>query len=465
MSRMSSYLADVALLPDGWGRDVRLDVAADGTLEAVTPGARDRPGDGTERIRGVVLPGLPNLHSHAFQRAMAGLAERGSGGADSFWSWRATMYRFLEEIGPEELEAIAAQLFVEMLKAGYTSVAEFHYLHRDPDGSAYSDPAETSLRLLRAARRTGLGCTLLPCLYTSGGFGGRPPEEGQRRFLLPVEELLALVERLRGEADGDPLLRVGLALHSLRAVAPAELEEAVAGVREDDPEAPIHVHAAEQAEEVEGCLAWSGARPVAWLLDHAPVDRRWCLVHATHVTGEEVENLARSGAVAGLCPSTEANLGDGLFPLPEHLERGGRFGIGSDSHVCVSPSEELRWLEYGQRLRHGARAVAAGGADVSTGARLYRGALDGGAAALGQPVGLLAPGGRADCVVLEPDHPILVGRSGDAVLDSWLVSGDRSPVRDVMVAGRWRVRDGRHPEEREVAERYRAVAERLAREL
>lgn len=462
MSAMSSYLADVAYLPDGWARDVRLDVGPGGRLEAVEPGTAAVDGE-AERVHGVVVPGVPNVHSHAFQRAMAGLAERGAG--DDFWGWRETMYRFALAVDPEELEAIARQLFVEMLKAGYTSVAEFHYLHRDRDGAPYDDPAETSLRILRAARDAGIGLTLLPCLYTSGGFGGEAPEEGQRRFLLSVEELLELVERLRAETTERTGTRIGLALHSLRAVTPGELEDAVAGARSLDPEMPIHVHAAEQEAEVDACRAWSGARPVEWLLDHAPVDERWCLVHATQTGGEELRRLARSGAAAGLCPTTEANLGDGLFPLSDFLVRDGRFGIGSDSHVCVDPAEELRWLEYGQRLAHRRRAVAAGPGDPSTGARLFAGALDGGRAALAQPVGRLAAGARADWVVLDPDHPILVGRSGDAVLDSWLVSGDRSPVRDVMVAGRWRVRDGRHPEEREVAERYRAVAERLAREL
>lgn len=479
---MSTYLLDRALLPSGWADSVRLRVGDGGRIEAVEAGDdhpdAEPPG---ERIRGIVVPGVPNLHSHAFQRAMAGLAERGSGAGDSFWGWRQVMYRFLRELGPEEIEAVAAQLYVEMLRAGYTSVAEFHYLHRDPDGQPYAAPAETSLRLLAAADAAGIGLTLLPCLYTSGGFGGVPLEGEQRRFRLSVEELLGLVEELRGEVTGDAdpggnspghssrAFRVGLALHSLRAVTPGELAAAVEGVRARDPAAPVHVHAAEQPAEVEACLEWSGARPVEWLLDRAPVDRRWCLVHATHVDDREIDRLADSGAVAGLCPTTEANLGDGLFPLPRYLDRGGRLGIGSDSHVTVSPSEELRWLEYGQRLALGRRAVAArggGGDDApSTGRRLLDAALAGGGAALGQPAGRLEPGARADWIVLDPDHPVLAGRTGDGALDAWIVSGDRSPVRDVMVAGEWRVRDGLHPGEERIAARYRAVARRLAAAL
>lgn len=458
---MSTYLADLALLPSGWRADVRLEVDGRGFLSAVEPGAR--AGDG-ERLPGAVLPGVPNLHSHAFQRALAGLAEGGRGAdvPDGFRGWRELMYRFLARLDPEDVEAIAAQLYVEMLLSGYTSVAEFHYLHRARDGTPYREPAETSLRLLEAARTAGIGLTLLPCLYTSGGFGGEPAAEGQRRFLTSVDELFGIVDRVAATVDDDPRVRLGLALHSLRAVTPPELDDAVAAARSRDREAPIHVHAAEQAREVEDCLAWSGGRPVEWLLENAPVDRSWCVVHATHVDEREVRALAASGAVAGLCPSTEANLGDGLFPLAAYLEAGGRFGIGSDSHVSVSPVEELRWLEYGQRLASGRRGVAAGRADASTGARLFGDAVGGGAAALGQPVGELAPGARADWVVLDADHPSLVGRGGDRLLDAWIFSGNRSPVRHVMVAGRWRVRDGRHPDGGEIADRYRRVARRLA---
>jgi len=455
---MPSYIADVALLPSGWASDVRLVVDADGRLTDVGPEGSGEPG---ERIRGAVLPGMPNLHSHAFQRGMAGLAERGSSRHDTFWSWRELMYRFLRQLEPPDVEAVAAQLYVEMLRAGFTSVGEFHYLHRAPDGGAYDDPAEMSLRLLRAARTAGIGLTLLPALYTSGDLGGAPPEEGQSRFILTVEALLELVERLRDETAGDPDRQVAAALHSLRAVAPAEIDACVEGVREADPEAPVHIHVAEQTREVEACLAWSGARPVEWLLDHAPVDERWCLIHATHLVESEVEALARSGAVVGLCPTTEANLGDGVFPLADFLGLAGRFGVGSDSHVSVSPVEELRWLEYLQRLAHRERNMAAGHRDASTGGILYSRALSGGARALGRRTGTLSEGARADWVVLDREHPVLAGREGDDLLDAWIFSGNESPVRHVMVGGTWVVRDRRHVREEEVLARYRETAATL----
>lgn len=455
---MPSYIADIALLPSGWSRRVRFDVDASGYLQGVNAGSGD-PAD--ERIRGAVVPGMPNLHSHAFQRGMAGLGERGSSQHDTFWSWRELMYRFLRRLDPDDVEAVAAQLYVEMLKAGYTTVAEFHYLHHDREGEPFDDRAEMSLRIVEAARSTGIGLTLLPTLYTSGDFGGAAPGPGQRRFLLSVEELLRLVSRLRAETADDVPHRVGAALHSLRAVAPDELTTCVNGLRHMDPEAPIHVHVSEQTREVEACLDWSGARPVEWLLDHAPVGPTWCLIHATHLARTEVERLARSGAVVGLCPSTEANLGDGIFPLADFLGLEGRFGIGSDSHVTVSPVEELRWLEYVQRLTHRERNMAAGHRDASTGAILYSWALAGGAMATGQRIGALAPGARADWVVLDPEHPTLVGRDDDHRLDGWIFTGGQNPVTDVMVAGEWVVRDGRHPREEEILQRYAEAAERL----
>jgi formimidoylglutamate deiminase len=394
---------------------------------------------------------------------MAGLAERGGGAGDSFWSWREVMYGFVAQLTPDDLSAIAAQLYVEMLKAGYTAVGEFHYLHRDPAGRAYADGTEMSERIVAAAGRAGIGLTLLPVLYLAGGFDGVPPSAAQRRFVTGVEELLRLVEQLRARHGADPDFRVGIAPHSLRAVPPAALAACLDGLAALDGDAPIHIHVAEQEAEVEACRRARRARPVEWLLAHAPVDRRWCLVHATHMTAEETRALAQSGAVAGLCPSTEANLGDGLFPLAGYLETGGRFGIGSDSQVSVSPVEELRWLEYGQRLSQRRRAVAAGGATASSGAILYRGALAGGAQALGRPLGALAPGKRADIVVLDAAHPALAGRDGDALLDSYLFAGNLSPLRDVMVGGRWVIRDGHHADEEAIAQAYRETAARLAR--
>jgi formimidoylglutamate deiminase len=454
---MPDFFLSDALLTEGWARDVRLSVAADGTIAKVEPGASPAPAD--ERVHGVAIPGLSNVHSHAFQRALAGLAERRGGSSeDSFWTWREVMYAFLGRLTPDDVEAIASQLYVEMLLAGYTAVGEFHYLHHAPDGRPYDDPAEMSWRILAAADSSGIGLTLLPCIYMTGDFGGAPMTDGQRRFRMDPSGAAALLGALAprfGAAAPGGARRLALALHSLRAVPPAAIGEAIELLARLDPQATIHIHAAEQPREVDACVAWSGERPVEWLLHHADLSARWCLIHATHVTAQEVERLAASGAVAGLCPSTEGNLGDGVFPTRDYLAAGGRFAVGSDSHVSVSPVEELRWLEYDQRLLTGVRNVSSGFPYPSTGRTLFEAALAGGAQAMGVRSGALAPTRRADLVVLDPEHPVLAGRSGDALLDSWLFSGNRTPVKHVLVGGRWVVRDGRHAEEEAVLERYR----------
>ncbi|NII09247.1 formimidoylglutamate deiminase [Oleiagrimonas sp. C23AA] len=406
-----------------------------------------------------ILPGMANLHSHAFQRAMAGLAERRGEGDDSFWTWRQTMYGFAARLSPDDLKAIAAQLYVEMLRAGYTQVCEFHYLHHQPDGSAYATPEAMSLALVEAAEEAGIGLTLLPVLYMTGGFDERPLAEHQRRFGHSVEAYARLHQRLR--ALNASQLTVGMAIHSLRAVPQAPLAEVLADAELSS--GPIHIHIAEQAAEVDDCIAQRGARPVRWLLDHAPVDARWCLVHATHMDAGETRDLAHSGAVAGLCPSTEANLGDGLFPLADYLDAGGRFGIGSDSNSSISLVEELRWLEYGQRLRARQRNVAARKAYAHVGAELFAHALQGGAQAAGIDMGRLAPGARADALVLDEDSPWLAAREGRVLLDSLVFAGNDPLVRDVMVAGRWQVRDFQHRDQARIAARYRQTVQRLAR--
>ncbi|MCG8693780.1 MAG: formimidoylglutamate deiminase, partial [Minwuiales bacterium] len=331
---MTSLICDEILLADGWARDVVLKIDDAGWLAAVRPAA---VGDAGERVAGPVIPGMPNLHSHAFQRAMAGLGERAGPTGDSFWTWRQVMYDFVGRLGPDAVEAIAAQLYVEMLKAGFTAVGEFHYLHHDPSGRPYADPAELSHRVIAAARRTGIGITHLPVLYAHGGFGGQPAADGQRRFLNDADGFFRIVDSAFAEADGDSQIAVGIAPHSLRAVTPDLLAEALRMLDARDTAAPVHIHIAEQTKEVDDCVAWSGARPVDWLFDNVDVDDRWCLVHATHMTEGETMRLATSGAVAGLCPTTEANLGDGLFPAPAYLRAGGRYGVGSDSHISVSP--------------------------------------------------------------------------------------------------------------------------------
>ena len=399
------------------------------------------------------LPGMPNVHSHAFQRAMAGLAERRGPGDDSFWTWRETMYGFASRIGPDELHAIAAQLYVEMLKAGYTRVCEFHYLHNAPDGAPYADHAAMSRAIIEAAREVGIGLTLLPVLYMTGGFDGRPLADRQRRFGLSVDAYLRLLESL--SALESPGLRVGIALHSLRAVPEAAMREVLDAPLSRDR--VIHIHIAEQIGEVQDCLGIRGARPVQWLFDHAGVDARWCLVHATHLDDSEMRAIAKSGAVAGLCPTTEANLGDGLFPLANYLDAGGVLGIGSDSHISVSPVEELRWLEYGQRLVTRHRNIAARKPGASVGETLWAAALRGGRQAAG-----VREGSARDVIVLDDASPLLAARGEDSALDTFLFAGNTPLVRDVMAGGAWVVRDFHHRGEGRIAADYRAAVEALA---
>jgi formimidoylglutamate deiminase len=446
-----------ALLADGWRRDVLIAWDGAGDLVRVEPDAA-APQDVAQAD--YVLPGMINLHSHAFQRALGGLTERAAGldngTPDSFWTWRDLMYRFANRITPEQMEAVAAQLYVECLRHGYTAVCEFHYLHRDTDGALYADPAETARRIAAAAHTAGIGLTLLPVMYAWAGFGETPLKPEQRRFRSDPALVLRIVEALEGLRG--PQLEVGAAPHSLRAVAIDQLNELARALPDGRP---LHIHIAEQALEVRQCLDATGRRPVEWLLDQANVDARWCLVHATHLSEGEVAALARSGAVAGLCPTTEANLGDGLFPLAPYLAAGGRFGIGSDSHVSQSPVEELRWLEYGQRLLHGRRNIAASAGRHDVAAFLWQHALLGGAQASGRRLGMLAPGRRADLLVLDSDHPNLDGAAPDDVPGRFLFCGNDNLVRDVLAGGRWTVRNGRHPDQDAIAARYKRALHQL----
>lgn len=420
------------------------------------------PGAGTaDDVEGAgrwVLPGMVNVHSHAFQRAMAGRVERRQAEHDSFWSWRELMYAFAARIGPDDMRALARQVYVEMLKAGYTRVCEFHYVHHQPDGKPYADSAAMSRALVEAAGDVGIGLTLLPVLYLRGGFDDRPLQPRQQRFGNEVDGFLRLLETLRGiKAPG---LELGIALHSQRAV-PADALKAVLGSGLVD-DCPIHIHIAEQPAEVDDCIERHGARPVEWLLAHADVDPRWCLVHATHVTPKEVQGMAQTGATVGLCPTTEANLGDGLFPLADYLGQGGAIAIGSDSNVSISPVEELRWLEYGQRLTTGKRHVGAI-RHASVGESLWQAALEGGSRAAGQPQPLTV-GASADLVVLDDSSPLLAGQDSDSMLDGFVFAGNTPLVRDVMVAGQWRVRDFRHADEARFADDYRDVMQALLRD-
>ena len=433
---------------------------ARGCLSLVQP-ASPAP-TGVPVAAGPLLPGLPNLHSHAFQRAFAGLTEYRSPGAgaehDSFWSWRTLMYRFASMLSPDHLRAIATALYVEMLEAGYTSVCEFHYVHNDRDGRPYADDATLSSCLVEAATHAGIGLTLLPVLYQTSGFGGLAPTEGQRRFIRRTDDMLRLLDRLKPLCERHGA-RLGLAPHSLRAVSPDALTQALLGLHAIDATAPIHIHIAEQTGEVDACLAWSGQRPVQWLLNHAPVDPRWCLVHATHMTADESQRAARSGAVAGICPSTEANLGDGIFDMAAWRSPGGRWGIGSDSHACVNAAEELMLLEYSQRLATRQRNVLArdGERDVATAMTLD--AVLGGAQASGRAIAGLAVGQQADCIVLDAQHPLLRQLpTPQAMLSAHVfASHRRSAVREVWVGGRLRVHEGVHPLNEETSSAFIAA--------
>lgn len=417
-----------------------------------TPSGWRRPSVDTGARR---VPGIANLHSHAFQRAMAGMAERQTDPADSFWTWRETMYRFAARFSPEALHAVAAQLYAEMLEAGYTSVCEFHYLHHAPDGRPYADPAAMSRALVAAARETGIRITLLPVLYMTGGFDERPLGERQRRFGHEVDAYLRLLQTLRADAAGDAMLEVGCCLHSLRAVPPAPMAQTLAALPADSR---VHLHIAEQVAEVEDCLAVRGARPVRWLLDHAQVDARWTLVHATHLDADEVRDVARSGATVAICTTTEANLGDGLFPLRDYLDAGGQWGVGSDSHISVSPVEELRWLEYGQRLVTRRRNIAVG-ASGSVGETLLRGALASAERSTGHAAERLA----GDVLGLDEQAPAFAGASDADFIDRWLFSGNRNLVREVWVGGRQVVAEGRHRDRDAIAQRYaRTLRELMA---
>lgn len=448
---MAGFWSASALLPTGWAENVRFTIS-DGLIASVETGAAALPGDAVHHI---TLPGLANVHSHAFQRGMAGLAEhRGAHSDDNFWSWREVMYRFLDRLTPDDMEAIAAFAYAEMLEGGYTHVGEFHYLHNDSDGRAYADPAEMAARIAAAARGAGIGLTLLPVFYAHSNFGGQAPTHGQRRFIHDLDSFAHLLDSCRPLlADGD---RLGIAPHSLRAVTGEEL----AALAAMHAQGPIHIHAAEQQKEVADSLAFSGQRPVEWLLNEAGVDRRWCLIHATHLTDSETDRLAASGAVAGLCPVTEANLGDGIFPALRYLDAGGRIGTGTDSNILIDPAHELRALEYSQRLAHQARNVLASNAHPSVARRLFEATLAGGAQAMDIAPGL-AVGHAADFVTLAPTHPALHGRSGDSLLDGWVFAARNSCVDAVWKGGRQVVADGKHRDSAALTARYLAVIDRI----
>jgi formiminoglutamate deiminase len=451
---MSRFYFTHALLPDGWQRDVVVECGTDGMISAVTGDADRRLADFTGKI---AVPGMANLHSHAFQRAMAGLGEwRGSADGDSFWTWREVMYRFLDRLTPDDVRAIAAQLYVEMAEAGFTAVGEFHYLHHQPDGTPYPALAEMAAQIVAAAETASMGLTLLPVYYEYGGFGGQALGGAQARFGNDPDRFLKLRDDCSRMAANNPRTVVGAAPHSLRAVTPESLAQIVGACSDG----PLHIHVAEQTREVEDCLEALRARPVEWLLGNHDVDGRWCLIHATHMSETETRGLATSGAVAGLCPITEANLGDGIFEGVLFHDVGGRFGIGSDSNLRIDLAEELRTLEYGQRLRdRGRNRIAAAG--QATGRALFDAAAAGGAQALGQKTGRIAPDHHCDLVALDAGHPALAGKSNDDLVNAWIFSGDKSCVSDVWIGGKHMVQAGRHIRRETVLHDFRQLMERL----
>jgi formimidoylglutamate deiminase len=438
-----------ALLPEGWKRNVRIEL--DGGLIASVES--DRSPEQADTRHAVALPGMPNLHSHSFQRAMSGLTEIRGDSDDSFWTWRETMYRFVDRLDPDDVEAIAALAFAEMLESGFTRVGEFHYLHHDRDGRSYSGIAELSERIAAAAAETGIGLTLLPVFYAHGGFGGKAPGTGQRRFVTDLDAYARLFGEARRAIAPLPDAKIGFAPHSLRAVAPEELRGLIAMNGGE----PFHIHIAEQMREVEECEAWSGRRPVRWLIGEMPVDQRWCLVHATHMDKEEVLELASTGATAGLCPITEANLGDGIFPAPAFVAAGGSIGVGSDSNVRIDLPLELSLLEYGQRLKLQRRNVMATGAGQSTGRALYLAACSGGARALGQHAGGIEAGAAADIVALADDE----STDSETILNRWIFGSRSSLVDTVWRYGRIVVKEGRHVFRDAINSRYSRSMSRL----
>ena len=480
MHSHTSMFAPWALLPTGWAADVSLSWGSDGRYKRVEAGTRPQP-DMVHAV-GPVLPGLTNLHSHAFQRAFAGLTEYRAEDADSFWSWRTLMYGFAAAISPEQVEAVATFLYGEMLAAGYTSVCEFHYLHHDTGGRPYADTATLAQALLRAAKRSGIHITLLPVLYQAAGFGGTPLGTGQQRFGHTLDSMQRLLQALAPQCAAQGA-RLGLAPHSLRAVPPQALTAALAMLDDLDPTAPVHIHIAEQTKEVDDCLAHTGQRPVDWLLDHAPVDRRWCLVHATHMTPDESRRAARSGAVAGLCPSTEANLGDGIFDMAPWREGQGAWGVGSDSHACVNAAQELELLEYSQRWLRRQRNVLADPVRVHVAEAMMQAAVVGGAQAAGrltptargpgaaavdQPATTgLQVGAPADAVVLDAHDALLGGLGPQDMLSAHVFASHRqSAIAQVWAGGVLRATGGRHLSHEGDAARFvearRALLDRMA---
>ena len=446
------------LLADGWASDKTLTIN-NGNILAITSGCTD----GALKIEGAVIPGMVNCHSHAFQRAFAGFSEQGSEGQDSFWTWRKIMYQFLAKLTTENAETIASQLYIEMLKMGYTRVAEFHYLHHEIDGRNHSTVSAMAEALFKAAKTSGIGLTMLPVMYQFSGFGSQAPNEGQKRFINSTEQFNQLVSECFKLSENYQNTNVGIAPHSLRAVDKDSLTKAVSHVRALDEKAPIHIHIAEQQKEVDDCVAHFGQRPVEWLLANMELDQQWCLIHATHINEQERQGIIASQAIAGICPTTEANLGDGIFPTTEFLAEQGTFAIGSDSHISINPIEELRWLEYAQRLIKQQRAILATDKQASVGANLWQRAALGGAQSTNSNTGELAIGKQADLLVLDEQQTRLFAHSDQHRLDSLIFASQQNPVKDVMVNGQWVIQNGQHQHQSTIADAFADILTEFSR--
>ncbi len=467
MAKNKAFFFDSVLTDSGVENDCTLEVDDGGFITRLAP--HSQPAEATDStesaesadnepeaqyVPGMVLPGIPNAHSHAFQRAMAGLTERNDGSEASFWSWRRAMYKLANRLTPDDMRVIALELYIEMLKSGYTSVAEFHYLHHGIDGTPYDNPGEMSLALLDAAEEAGIAITLLPSLYMTEGFGKTEVSADQRRFANDLDGYQKLWESLAKAVGARTNARLGFAIHSLRAVHGTNLIEADRLLKSLDQSAPIHIHVSEQMAEVNEAISHLGATPIRYLHETVGFDQGWTLIHATHATGAEVEMIAKACATVCLCPTTEANLGDGIFETAGFLATGGFIAIGSDSHISVDPREELRQLEYQARLYHQKRAIMVDFMTPNVGEALWCRAAEGGADSIGQPTGYIKPDKRADLIVLDSNHPVLAGRESSAAIDSFVFSGQPTPVRDVMVGGKWVVQNGRHPGEEDAAQAY-----------
>ncbi|MFT5709029.1 MAG: formimidoylglutamate deiminase [Oceanospirillaceae bacterium] len=447
------YFAKQAYLTQGWSKNVRIEVD-NGVITAITANAVSSP---AIELSGPVVPTIANLHSHAFQRAMAGLAEVSLNPNDSFWSWRDLMYKMVQKLTPEDVCIIAKQLYIDMLKVGYTQVAEFHYLHHQADGSQYSQLNEMAMQITQAANAAGIGLTLLPVLYSHSGFGGQAPMAGQGRFVNSTEQYLTLHKSCEAMLADNPLHQLGVCFHSLRAVTQQQIEEVLDQTAKD---IPIHIHISEQQKEVNDCITWSKQRPVQWLANEIGLNERWCLIHATHLDDEELQAIASNQVVAGLCPTTEANLGDGIFLATEYIQAQGRWGIGSDSHVSLSIVEELRTLEYGQRLRDQQRNRLYSEQQNHIGDFLFEQALQGGNQATQVKLGL-AVGNRADFMVLDHLNPFIGSSKDEDILNRWLFACNENVIRHVYVAGNPVVTDFKHSQEEQASAEFSALLKRL----